>query len=742
MKRARSVLFPRPLATALVLWCAAACCGQETPPPSPPAEGVVNVFDLWEARLPATPAARAVAALLDTQIHDAYDADRNGVYARVSATFTTRPADGRGRSVTVPAFAMRAEPGGPWEWRVRWSPRSEGVWEVRFHIDARAGRYATPVSESFVAPFRIRARATPNILGPLVAPAGDENPFYLRRLKPDGRSEALWLFGVCRAWVVPPHDDAAWGPHESIDRAAELFGPMRDAGYNLLNQWMAPWEYLLVHHDRAAHWRQPDGTWQRRDLPDGTAWTAFQCYDQGRARSFDDLVTQCEGDAAKQTLYLMLCPLSHHSLQMSAHPWGYNESGWSPKDDDAKQTPEKLNGFSAFREDMSAWQYFEADPARPLDDWRSRLFDHQANYWRYLVARWGYSRAVGIWVLMDEVDAVGDEIGSLPDRKGWWARPACRAWMANTARMLKGQLVRSDGLRYMGDPYAHPLHAAATAETNQGKRGGNVDWDGGPDGARVDVLGWHWYPYWPWASTWPDAWRYTIDGILSFANAPTGASPRLISEFGAYERYSPTDRPSRVYPTIYHHGIWAAVLSGLSGTVMDWDDGKEYGEMRWRTRKGAFYRTQYPIDNTQELKALRRFLGRLSPDALRPCRDRGTPVTVQHDPFVRVCALHSTSRPRAVYGWLFSTTPTPRFRVAGLSKGRYELTWYDPWTGRPVPRTAPVRLTVPDTGHVTLDARKPLAALAPRARAFPNTTRHHRGLDVAFKIIPLPSPSR
>ena len=58
---------------------------------------------------------------------------------------------------------------------------------------------------------------------------------------------------------------------------------------NLLNQWMAPWEFLLVHHDRAEFWQAEDGSWKRRPLPEDAAWSAYRCCDQGRAAAFDNL---------------------------------------------------------------------------------------------------------------------------------------------------------------------------------------------------------------------------------------------------------------------------------------------------------------------------------------------------------------------------------------------------------------------------------------------------------------------
>src|SRR5258708_32447889 len=80
---------------------------------SMPAE--VELFDKAELEIHFPP---TVAAFLnnlpDTQIHDAYDADRDGVYVRLNAEFIHEKG-----SITVPGFAMRAKAGGAWSWRVR-----------------------------------------------------------------------------------------------------------------------------------------------------------------------------------------------------------------------------------------------------------------------------------------------------------------------------------------------------------------------------------------------------------------------------------------------------------------------------------------------------------------------------------------------------------------------------------------------------------------------------------------------
>ena len=473
---------------ALVLWPLLVQGGDELPilDVQCPATGIV--FGLMDLRITPDGALAGVTAMPDAQVHDAYDADRDGAYVRLSASF--HHSDGE--TVTVPGFAMRDREGGPWQWRVRWAPRRAGTWQVKVRLTGceSSGSAATGAQQTLLQ--TVSARPAAGITGPLVAPSEGHNHRYLRRLRADGSSESVWLFGACRAWVVHSQDPGNdWAPHEFLDRPAELFAPTREAGFNLLNQWMAPWEFLIVHHDRAEHWRDARGRWRRVPLPEEASWSPYQCYDQGRALAFDELVRDCEGGPGEPTIHLLLAPLPHQCLQLKEHPWGAQESGWSPENDGGKQTPERLNGFSGFRcpggpehgpEGMPVWEFFQADPSLPLDDWRARLFDHQANYYRYLIARWGYSRAIGAWVIVDELDAVGDVVGVMSEKKGWWGHPECGRWLADVIRLFRGELVRSDGMRYQGDPFRHPIHAATTSYGGQAARGANVDWEGGPAG--------------------------------------------------------------------------------------------------------------------------------------------------------------------------------------------------------------------------------------------------------------------
>jgi hypothetical protein len=344
-------------------------------------------------------------------------------------------------------------------------------------------------------------------------------------------------------------------------------------------------------------------------------------------------------------------------------------------------------------------------------------------------------------VLVDELDAVGDELGDRGQRKGWWAHPQCDRWLAEIIKLFRGQLVRADGLRYAGDPFGHPIHAATTSSDGRLDIGGNIGWPGGPAGARPDLIGWHWYPDLPSRPT-SKAWLQVLDGVAAFARIPSGRRARLISEFGAPDRQKPTDVPSLHYPTLFHIAIWSSIFSGHAGTAMDWDDGKEFGELRFRDRPGAFARRRYPIDHTAQIRALRAFLRGLRPETLAPCSPGWAALAEATSPGARLFALCERDRggddgARSIHGWLFASQGRARIKVR-LQPGTWAMGWVDPWTGR----TLITRRLTNRGRTMVLDATPVLARLRGAARSLAPRLRLGQGRDLAFRLVPLPNAKK
>ena len=689
---------------------------------------------------PGAPDALAAFATMPAdQVADAFDADRDGVFIRLDARF--RHGD---TTLTVPAFAMRARPGGPWHWHVRFMPTLPGNWTVSLHLEGRARRAdaATTLDQDIPGSFAVVDAGLP---GPLIVPGADQSPDWLRERTADGGSRATWLFGACRAWDVSSDPKGSgFATCENIDREHDLLPNLRANGYNLLNQWQAPWEFLLVHRDHDEQWRDTTGAWHGEARPAGEAWRAWASIDQGRALAFDKLADMCAGGHGVPPVRMLLALLPHvcfaeESLSFSCDRWG----GTSDTPDSQR------NGFSAFPtadgKPMHAWDYFSADPHAEASTTAAKLFDAQANFYRYAWARWGASPAVGLWVLMDEIDAVGDMTGARNYHIGWFAHPECDRWLATMVQLHRGTLTRADGLQYPGDPYRHPLHAAVTSIATGLVPAGNLGWDGGPAGARPDVLGWHWYPSWQSGSTWTQAWSLAVDGVEAYA-PPPGGGLRLISEYGAADRSSPDEPANAFYPTLYHHAIWASLFSGQCGTAMDWDDGKEFGEAKWRSQPGPFDQAHYGLDNTEQMHLLRVFLHGIEPEHLAPVYDdaagpaAGAPasgaatVRSRAEEPLRVFALADT-RGTAVHGWvLASGSPArARFACSGLTPGTWVLTWVDPWTALPV--GTPGTVTIPANGVAVLAPGSAMMMTVAGQPRFPRDSRTDRGHDIAFHLV-------
>jgi hypothetical protein len=717
------------------------------------------------------------------QEHDAYDADGDGVSLAAYGVFSSGAGELR-----VPAFMMREQPDGPWKLVVRFMALRPGRYECRGLVRAGArGR----VDEAWTEP-RALDVARNDETGPLVVPPeASSDRRYLLRARGTGEPEAVWLTGTARAWVVG--DDAAKAfPDEWCDRRTELFGAMRRYGVNTLYTWMAPWELLLVHQKQAEFWPERDeqggiidGRFVEHALDEASGWRPYASYDQGRALAMDrivELAAEYDADAGTH-VHLFLVPLPHPCLRLKTNQWD------GERDENGEvapaETPERLCGFARLRTRMTWRDFFAARPTAPRGDRRRVLWDYEANFFRYCIARWGSSRALGAWVLVDEVDGVGEGplLAKRTEGTGWWYMPddappdgnrlsECDEWHDVVVRMLRGEL---EG--YDGDPYRHPVTSSTTAYDYRTGREINGTWIGGRE--RVDIATYHSYPAqrttgewmlvggrpayvpldrrlyptgrWSWASsssefiyddqaTWVVAARRTHDWGASIA-APM---PRLITEFGYVERPSgqwPASVYGKKYPTVYHYAVWAALSSGHAGTPFDWNDGKEFGEMIWRDRPGSFSRDVYPINNYGEIANAAAFLAGEQLDEFTPIDE---PIGTGSESLT--CWAIGTKAGR-VLGWAFVNRPDadvrglPKLVITGLPEGAaYRVEWWDTWTGARVE----VACTVTRAGgDVIIEAPEAFTVSVVEPERGPNDFRlnpddvRDDGKDIAFKLIPI-----
>jgi len=710
------------------------------------------------------------------QEHDAYDADGDGVSFTAHAVFTSSD-----RQMRVPAFMMRQRPGGPWKLKVRFIPLEPGRYECR----ARVKLQLTDRAEESVTPAHILHVTPSDETGPLMLPPGGDRDrrYFVRRR--GSAPEPFWVLGTTKPWVVPD-DPASDFPDEWCDRETEVFGPMREHGLNTLYVWMAPWELLLVHQKQAEFWpardeggRIVDGHFEEHALDERAAWRPYASYDQGRAMAMDRIVRLADQyDARSGThIYLFLAALPHQCFRVKTNQWD------GARDPDEivfePESGERLCGFARLTPKMTWEDFFSARPTAPRGDWRRQMWDHQANFFRYLIARWGSSRALGAWVLLDEVDGIGT--GPVLSRRslggGWWASPSNDAWHDLALRMFRGEL-----RGYDGDPYQHPVTSSTTAYDYRTGEEDNGTWMGGE--TPVDFASYHSYPahscygrwvledgepvyeklnprmypngLWGWAYSNAEyiydgqrTWGWAAQRTHDWGTAIGAPMPRLITEFGYIERPS-AEYPPRVYgkkyPTVYHYVVWAALASGHAGAPFDWNDGKHFGEMIWRDRPGSFSRDVYPINNYREIANAAAFLEGENLDEFTPITE---PIDTGSEA-VTCWALRSDGG--RVLAWAFVNRPD--FNARGLSRltipglpedANYTVEWWNTWTGERVEAESSITRVGSD---VVIEAPNAFAASVVAPDAGPNDFRNNvhdvrdDGKDIAFKLIPVEADTR
>lgn len=200
-------------------------------------------------------------------------------------------------------------------------------------------------------------------------------------------------------------------------------------------------------------------------------------------------------DAQKKGVFLVFTVWDHPSLRAKGHAWG--EGNWT------------RNGFSDLGE-IDA--FFTAE-----ETWA-----WQANFYRYLIARWGYSPAIGMWATVSEINGTN-------------AYAHTDDWHAKVNQYFIDN-----------DPYRHLTTAS---------KSGDEDWSAGH--SVMDAPQVHIYDL-------EDAteaaetiarWTHTMGAY---------AKPNWVGEYGVMG--------DSAYPEMFHNANWAALGAGAALTPAEWND--------------------------------------------------------------------------------------------------------------------------------------------------------------------------
>jgi hypothetical protein len=213
-------------------------------------------------------------------------------------------------------------------------------------------------------------------------------------------------------------------------------------------------------------------------------------------------------DAQKKGIFLVFTIWDHPELRDSTHAWG--AGNWD------RNGFHLLGDINSFFTSEEAWAW-------------------QENFYRYIIARWGYSPAIGMWQTVSEINGTNSYSQTDP-----WHKKVNDYFVAN-------------------DPYRHPT----TASKSGG--GSDIPWPAGHkamDAPQVHI-------YDPLNDNPVGAASVLAQWTISMWDE--GPKPNWVGEFG-----TPGDT---YYPELFHNSIWAALAAGAAMTPAEWNSGGSWGEM-------------------------------------------------------------------------------------------------------------------------------------------------------------------
>ena len=361
----------------------------------------------------------------------------------------------------------------------------------------------------------------------------------------------------------------------SLGDVPAIFDDMSEHGMNTLVYWMPSWDNMLV-----------------------TLASGYDRYDTDHAARIDTVVDRCEA----ADILLALTIWNHDELRGAGHPWPRTYfDDYNPFHD--------LTDAAGFMTDSTSWTY-------------------QEKLYRYVIARWGYSRAIGWWHTVCEIDGTTDAYNNDAITDPWH--------------------VRIDEYFTDHDPFGHPTTASKSA-------GGSVwNWPAGFD-----------------VTDSPQAHVYQ-DGVdISAAIASRTeimrsghAKPCFIGEFGASYGTAPTTKH-------LHDGIWAGLAAGGAIAPLDWNDGGDWGDLT----PEMYDHQQYLADFVFGLP-----LDRLALNPLSMVLDPEFQAWGMAGGERGYCWIQDTSPGEMNTG--------ASLTLSGLAVGQWSFDWYDPWTGTFLPDRA------------------------------------------------------
>jgi len=264
----------------------------------------------------------------------------------------------------------------------------------------------------------------------------------------------------------------------------------------------------------------------------------------------------------------------------------------------------------------------------------SLVWEYQKQKYRYMIARFAHSRSMGIWELINEMNGTD----------GWahGRHQECYDWVEKCDKYFEEN-----------DPYNHPVTASFSGGFSEYREKLYT---------LNDIPNIHMYPAQGWELKYPDDTMRSAMYNYAWASRrfwDNFEKPAIFGEAGAGLAYYPVNEEN--YHISYHNQIWASLSNGLASTPVWWD---------------------FPVltdDDWDQLKILSEFV---------------SDIDVANKPFkpLQMSAegldIYSMGTQNEAFGWGRSVEnddiSASEFIVRGLEDGSYQISWSDPWTGKPL----------------------------------------------------------
>ena len=323
-------------------------------------------------------------------------------------------------------------------------------------------------------------------------------------------------------------------------------------------------------------------------------------YDQNKCNRIDNIIQWME----QRGMVLMLAIWPHDLFCQ-------NMPGWAA-----------LWNQNPYKQLCSVVEIYENEPA-----WR-----YQEKQYRYIIARWGYSRGLGIWEIMNEINGTD----------AWAAGRIAAA--ENWTRKVHEFLTRHD-------PFGRP--------TTVSMSGGHY-WNNGY--AICDV---------------PNVHIYESGWTPAFNNNPLRSSlwtyrkvtrqlwndyrkPAIMGEAGWLDNYGGFAGDSDEYAMMYHNALWSSWSSGLASTPVWWAyDARVMGP--------------------KVMERLRKF------SAFAPGVPAAQPDLTPLQAVVPGADAFAMGTRETAFGWIRDEwgkdISRRTMKLGGVADSVYAVEWYDPWKG-------------------------------------------------------------